>query len=329
MSRIRPARERKRARRLERGRRVGGRVDRLHRNAGLGLAIVGRRHRQNRTSCSLTPHPGLGIVVVRHVQVDLATCRRAPYSPPSAGGAAPAASRRTAAIVFKGKVVLTIHENHKGFPAGSPGPILLEGTTPDGTWVLYAIDPRGRRRSSRRPDAPRSPVAEGRSTRRRLRLLYSDYRAWCGGRLVMTAGGDRIARHNGSSSPGRRLADPRSSCKDAHRAFGSLACDGTERRRRPVAPRERLERLRPGLWRSGTSASTDRRTRLTHRRRARGRVAAASPARPSTSSGRGSAAMHSATVGSRPAPPLGRAATTATRRGRTPSRAELELRVAR
>ena len=77
------------------------------------------------------------------MQVDLATCRtsKAPATP--ASGATVRVTKDSQSIVFKGKVVLKIHENHKGFPAGSPGPIELEGVSPDGKWILYAIDPQG------------------------------------------------------------------------------------------------------------------------------------------------------------------------------------------
>ena len=91
-----------------------------------------------------TPHPGLGSVVVGHVQIDLATCRQSATSAAAGGdGVTVRVTKDSQAIVFKGKVVLKIHENHKGFPAGSPGPILLEGTSPDRKWILYAIDPQG------------------------------------------------------------------------------------------------------------------------------------------------------------------------------------------
>ena len=47
---VRPARERKLARKLELVRRVVGRVDRLHLDAGLGLAAIGRGHGRDATS---------------------------------------------------------------------------------------------------------------------------------------------------------------------------------------------------------------------------------------------------------------------------------------
>jgi len=168
-------------------------------------------------------------VVVRQVQVDLATCKTSPV-PPVAASSEPTVqvTKDSQSIVFKGRVVLKIHENHNGFPAGSPGPIMLEGVSPDRKWILYAIDPQGS--ESRAADGlmlRAVSVATGRSRIVAAGLLYDDYRAWCGGRLVMTAGGDRISTHNkwliATGPPDWRA---RVLVKDPHVAFGSLACDG-------------------------------------------------------------------------------------------------------
>jgi hypothetical protein len=175
-----------------------------------------------------TPHPGLGSVVVRHVQVDLATCRtsKAPAAP--ASGATVRVAKDSQSIVFKGKVVLKIHENHKGFPAGSPGPIELEGVSPDGKWILYAIDPQGS--ASIAADGlvlKAIPAAGGRSHGVAGGLLYPDYRSWCDFRtLVVIAGGSRMAVDNKRpilihlpSWRGRNLRP-----RDYRRAFGSVEC---------------------------------------------------------------------------------------------------------
>jgi len=177
-----------------------------------------------------TPHPGLGTVVYRRVAVDLATCRRTPAhaAPPPRDGVSVRVTRDSQSIVFKGKVVLTIRESHTGFPAGSPGPILLEGVSPDRKWILYAIDPQGS--ASLAADgltlrAVRS--AGGRSHTVGFGLLHDDYRAWCGDRLVMTAGGDRIAVHAKrlivTGPPGWK---PHRVVPDPATSFGSLVCDG-------------------------------------------------------------------------------------------------------
>jgi WD40-like Beta Propeller Repeat len=176
-----------------------------------------------------TPHPGFGTVVVSQVQVDLATCKTTRSSPPSVTGEPTVrVAKDSQSIVFEGKVVLKIHENHKGFPAGSPGPILFEGTSPDRKWILYAIDPQGS--ASLAADGlvlKAIPAAGGRSHEVAGGLLYPDYRSWCDFRtLVVIAGGSRMAVDNKRpilvhlpSWQGRNLRP-----QDYRRAFGSVEC---------------------------------------------------------------------------------------------------------
>ena len=72
----------------------------------------------------------------------------------------------------------------------SRGPIELEGVSPDRGWVLYAIDPMGSASLAADGLTLRAVrVTGGRSYTVASGLLYGDYRAWCGGRLVMTVGG--------------------------------------------------------------------------------------------------------------------------------------------
>ena len=176
-----------------------------------------------------TPHPRLGTVIYQHVQVDLATCKTAP-APAATTAVAPTVrvTKNSQSIVFEGRVVLTIHENHEGFPAGSPGPIELEGVSPDGEWILYAIDPQGSASLAADGLALRAIRATGgRSYAVAFGLMHAGYRAWCGGRLVMTTGGDRIAVHAKRlivTGPPSWKASPL--VRDAAVSFGSLACDG-------------------------------------------------------------------------------------------------------
>ena len=161
-----------------------------------------------------TPHPGLGTVVVEHVQVDLATCLTAKARPaPAPPG--PRVVGRT--IVFHGKVVVAAR---KGDSIG------LDGTSGDGKWILYSID----RFSSASLAADGLPLRAvraggGRSYAITTALVYASYRSWCDGRLVVTAGFDRTATMHKwlvTSSPpawGARVL-----VKDARRAFGSLTC---------------------------------------------------------------------------------------------------------
>jgi hypothetical protein len=174
------------------------------------------------------PHPGLGAAVVRQVQVDLATCRTSRPIVVTLHGPTVRVTKDSQSIVFKGKVVLKIHENHKGFPAGSPGPIEVEGVSPDGKWILYAIDPQGSASLAADGLTLRAvSVATGHSRVVASGLLYDDYRAWCGRSLVMTAGGDRISTHNkwliATGPPDWRAHVV---FRDSRVAFGSLACDG-------------------------------------------------------------------------------------------------------
>lgn len=168
-----------------------------------------------------TPHPGLATVVVRHVRIDLATCTTTPYSAPKATGAPTVRIVRGGqSIVFQDKVVITLPRR--------PGPIVLEGASPDRKWILYAIDPLGS--ASLAADGLTLKAIRatgGRSYTVASGLLYGDYRTWCGGRLVMTAGGDRISTHDkwliATGPPTWRA---RVLVRDPHVALGSLACDG-------------------------------------------------------------------------------------------------------
>lgn len=174
-----------------------------------------------------TPHPGLGTVVVRHVRIDLATCltSKAPATP--ASGATVRVTKDSESIVFRDKVVLKIHENHMGFPAGSPGPIELKGVSPDGKWILYAIDSMGSA-SLAADGLTVQAVAStgGRSYTVATGLTYPSYRSWCDFyTLVVTAGGDRIANHD------KRLIvtgppswKPHLLVNEPRRAFGSVVC---------------------------------------------------------------------------------------------------------
>jgi len=166
-------------------------------------------------------------VVVRGVEIDLATCLTAKAPPVPASLATVRVTKDSQSIVFKGKVVLTIHENHKGFPAGSPGPIELEGVSPDGKWILYAIDPMGSASLAADGLTLKAIAATGgRSYTVESGLMYGSYRTWCDFRtLVATAGGDRLAAH------GKRLVvtgppswKPRLVVNEPRRAFGSVVC---------------------------------------------------------------------------------------------------------
>jgi hypothetical protein len=109
-------------------------------------------------------------------------------------------------------------------------------------------------------------VTGGRSYTVASGLLYADYRAWCGGRLVITTGGDREATiHKQLSITGPPDWKTRPLTKLHGRAWGSVACapDG-----RSVAvqsqPAEQLQNFfatRWALWRVGLDGSASQLTR--------------------------------------------------------------------
>lgn len=214
-----------------------------------------------------TPHPGLGTAIVGKHAIDLTTCKPAVVSRVTLKDEATVrVAKDSQSIVFKGKVVLKIHESHKGFPAGSPGPILLEGASPDGRWILYAVDPMGSASLAADGLTLRAvSIATGRSRVVASGLLYRDYRAWCGNRLVMTVGGDRIPTHNKwliSTGPPDWKAHV--IVKSGHLAFGSLACSADDRsivvQSAPASGVNDNVHAHWSIWRVGLDGS---RTRLT------------------------------------------------------------------
>jgi hypothetical protein len=185
-----------------------------------------------------TPHPGYGTVsferrpgIVR--TVDLETCRTSTVAkriviPTVSVSSTRSGKRGTETIRYHGKPVYTVHERYDRMPGGTPGPIMLEGMSPDRRWVLFAIDPMSS--ASLAADGltlEAVRVAGGRPRTVVSGLLSDDYRAWCGGKLVVTAGGDRIASHHKwlivTGPPAWRA---RILVRDPKRAFGSLACAG-------------------------------------------------------------------------------------------------------
>ena len=201
------------------------------------------------------------------VAVDLATCARRRAGTPRrpSSGIAVRVRRGSQTILFKGKVVITVHETYENAPAGNPGPILIEGVSPDRKWVLYALDPL--RSSSLAADGLELRavrVTGGRSRPVAFGLLREGYLVWCGGRLVMTAGGDRIAVH------AKRLIvtgppewKPRLLVHDPAESFGFLACDGdgVVAQEQPNSTDADFFHTRWGLVRVGFDGSVTRLTR--------------------------------------------------------------------
>jgi hypothetical protein len=228
-----------------------------------------------------TPHPGLGAVTYirsaeQHV-LDLATCRdtagpapKRPH-PLRLPGLTVRVQRHgqtgSQTIVFRGRAALTVHESYTSIPGGVPGPIVLIGVSPDGRWILYGIDPQSSEsiaadgltvRAVRSAGGPTRVVASG--------LLNGDYRDWCGGTLVMTAGGDRIATHHkhliATRPPGWHA---RTLVHAPGRAWGSLACAPDHRSVVVQSQRDStsydLSRTHWALWRVDLDGSATQLTR--------------------------------------------------------------------
>lgn len=175
-----------------------------------------------------TPHPGYGTVslgrrpgIVR--TVDLATCRARTTTSKFVVPTLTITTNRSAGtemILDRGRVVY----RHPW----RDGPIELFGTSPDRRWVLFAIDPQGSASIAADGLTLQAVSVDGGAVRVVASgLIAPDYRTWCGGRLVMTAGGDRITTHNkwlivtGPPSWHARVL-----ARDPTRAFASLACAG-------------------------------------------------------------------------------------------------------
>jgi hypothetical protein len=187
-----------------------------------------------------TPQPGLGSLSYtrggkQHI-LDLSTCRERlrPAAKPGPGAFVSPDGRLTAgirtsggrqAIRIGGKSVLSLPRWSPNTKNGSPGPIMLLGWSGDSKWVFYAIDPMGS--ASIIADGVWMQAVSVSGTIRAVAptLAYDDYRTWCDGRLVLTAGGDRIAAHHKrlvtAAPPAWR---PKALVSAPRRAWGSVTC---------------------------------------------------------------------------------------------------------
>lgn len=164
-----------------------------------------------------TPHPGYGSVRIGRADVNLATCRTHAPAPATLTVTLPPAGDRWT-IRVKGSVV---------FRARKQDSVETVGPSPDGTWILFAIDPLDSA-SLAADGLVLQAVSVGGGTPRTIApsLLGAGYHAWCGDTLVVTAGGDRYAAHDKwlvvTRPPDwhvRRIVVPGWS-------FGALACRG-------------------------------------------------------------------------------------------------------
>jgi dipeptidyl aminopeptidase/acylaminoacyl peptidase len=140
-------------------------------------------------------------------------------------------------------------------PGDTPGPIELLRWSSDDRWLFFTVDPGGSGSIAADGLVLRAVSAAGGTVAKLgTALVYPDYLAWCGDRLVFTAGGDRVATH------AKRLLfaqpplwQPRPLWNDRSRSFGSLACSpdqhsvAVQSQRSSIDPRFFSTRWR--LWR--------------------------------------------------------------------------------
>jgi hypothetical protein len=229
-----------------------------------------------------TPHPGLGAVQYEHVRLDLATCK----------SGSPVIGRPADGVVRQGHFVAEVRASGRGKTAGqtiwvtdtrtrrshavfseteyytstgpgeTPGPIVLLGWSSDAKWIFFTIDPGSSASIMADGLTLRVVSAEGGAPHRLAPMLvYSDYLAWCGGRLVFTAGWDRIAindKHLDVASPPDWKVRPL--VRAPGRSFGSLVCSPDRRsvvvQSQPSGTDARFFATRWSLWRVGLDGST-------------------------------------------------------------------------
>jgi dipeptidyl aminopeptidase/acylaminoacyl peptidase len=231
-----------------------------------------------------TPHPGLGTVAVSRpaiVQnVDLATCRTATRTAPAHGftsrdGSFTATVRRTGKLrTLRDTIWITDRRTGTaraiysvalwGDTSGlaSPGPIELLAWSGDDRWIFFAIDPGGSGSIAADGLILRVvSIAGGRPHRLPVMLPWANYLAWCGGRLVFTAGNDREAAHHKQldvAGPPSWQAKPL--VRTPTRAYGALTCSPDRRSVIVQSQRDRNDAnffgTRWQLWRVGLDGST-------------------------------------------------------------------------
>jgi hypothetical protein len=242
---------------------------------------------------SCRPEPGLGSITLErrgalHV-IDLATCREhiRPGGLPGTSGPLRSprstfdATVRSSGQGHSAKQTIWITNRRTGRsrpvfsetqyyktigPGETPGPIVLRGWSGDERWIFFFIDPGGS--GSIAADGLMLRVVSvdgGRPSTLAKMLLYPDYLAWCGNRLVFTAGTDRVATNRKrllAAAPPRWR--PRPLVKAPQRAWGSLACAPNGRQ---LVAQSQAQSANPSffatrwaLWRVGLDGSLRRLT---------------------------------------------------------------------
>jgi hypothetical protein len=196
------------------------------------------------TAFSCHPQPGLGQITLQrrgalHI-VDLATCRQRTkpgrFATPGPLRS-PDGRRRAVVHTSKDWWTLVVSDGgrsreiyrvtrHYRVVSDDLGPIELLGWSGDAQWIFFVIDPDGSGSIQADGLMLRAISARGGRVFRLARMLvYRDYLTWCGGRLVFTAGIDRVATDRKRllvATPPRWRPQPL--VVAPKRAWGSLAC---------------------------------------------------------------------------------------------------------
>jgi hypothetical protein len=223
---------------------------------------------------------GLGTVAYtraaqRHV-VDLATCkdtvigsvsRRPSLVPGVTVRSTGSGKSAKQTIWFRGRPIFSETEYYRSIgPGDTPGPIAILKLSDDRRWLFFTIDPGGSASIAADGLTLRVISTSGGPVRKLGQMLTTDDRlSWCGGRLVFSGGGDRVAWHNKrllSASPPDWRVD--ALVPDRDRAWGTLACAPDGKSVVVQSQRESEDasffHARWALWRIGLDGSERRLT---------------------------------------------------------------------
>ena len=165
------------------------------------------------------------------------------------------------------RAVYVVRQSYRRIPAGAPGPLHLAAWSPNGRWLFLYVVPQGSASLAADGVELRAVSARGGRPRRVAGMLgYRDYLTWCGNRLVLTAGGWRLATANKwlavASAPAWRA---RRLLRAPRRAWGSLACSPDRRtlvaQSQPASRDYNFFRTRWALWVVGLDGSRRQLTR--------------------------------------------------------------------
>ena len=111
-------------------------------------------------------------------------------------------------------------------PGDTPGPIMLLGWSGDARWIFFTIDPGSSASIAADGLVLRVVSVDGGPVHKLGPMLVNEnYLAWCGGRMVFSGGGDRLAWHNkrllAAAPPAWRV---RPLAPDRGRAWGAVTC---------------------------------------------------------------------------------------------------------